>query len=135
MGNRRRYERYSYWGAGELIVRDRAGRLERRKAIIRSVSKRGLGAHLVGDAAQGLSRGDQLVVRLPGFGGLLELPGKIAWTDRSGQPPAPCSIGIHLFVDIVPAATRRLFASWLSDAITRHQGPPASAAHAGRGCG
>lgn len=105
-------------------MRDRAGRSERRKAIIRSVSKCGLGAHLVGDAAERLSSGAQVVVRLPGFGGLLELPGKIVWTDRSGQPPAPCCIGIQLFVDIVPASTRRLFAAWLNEAIMRHPGPP-----------
>jgi hypothetical protein len=126
MGNRRRYERFSCWGTGELIVRDRAGRPERRKAIIRSVSKRGLGAHLLGDAAERLSTGVQVVVRLPGFGGLLELPGKIVWSERSREPPALCCIGIVLFVDIVPASTRRLFASWLSDAITRHHVPPVS---------
>jgi hypothetical protein len=130
MGNRRRYERFSYSGTGELIVRDRAGRPERCKATIRSVSKRGLGAHLDGAAAERLSRGVQVVVRLPGFGGLLELPGKIAWSDRSGQPSASCCVGILLFVDIVPAATRRLYAAWLDDAIARHHGPPVSAAAA-----
>ena len=42
---------------------------------------------------------------LPGFGGLLDLPGTIAWSDRRSEPAAFGRIGIVLFVDIVPTGS------------------------------
>lgn len=101
------------------MVRDRAGRTVRRKLVIRSVSERGLGAHLLGEAAEHLPSGTQVVVRLPGFGALLELPGRIVWSDRIGEQPTIVRVGIVLFVDIVPAATRRLYGAWLAAIAAR----------------
>ena len=119
MGTKRRYKRFSHWGGGELMVRDRAGRTDRRKLIIRSVSERGLGAHLLGEAAEQLPSGTQVLVRLPGFGALLDLPGRIVWSDRWGEPPTFGRVGIVLFVEIVPAATRRLYGAWLAAIASR----------------
>jgi PilZ domain len=124
MGNRRQFERFSHWCIGELIARDRTGRPDRRKVVIRSVSERGLGAHLLGDAAVPIARGTQVIVRLPGFGGLLEVPGRVVWSDRRGPAPAPLCVGIALFLEIVPSATRRLFTAWFADAAARRQEPP-----------
>jgi hypothetical protein len=106
------------------MVRDRAGRTARRKLIIRSVSERGLGAHLLGEAAEQLPSGTQVLVRLPGFGALLELPGRIVWSDRRGEAQSVGRIGIALFVEIVPAATRRLYGAWLAAIASRQPASP-----------
>lgn len=96
--------------------------------IVRSVCNRGLGVHVLGEAAGQLATGTQIFVRLPGFGSLLELPGRIVWSDRKSEPAAFGRIGIVLFVEIVPAATRSLFATWLTDAASRQQRQPVPSA-------
>lgn len=83
------------------------------------MSERGLGAHLLGDAAVPIARGTQVVVRLPGFGGLLEVPGRVVYSDRRGPAPTHVCVGIALFLEIAPAATRRLFAAWFADVAAR----------------
>jgi hypothetical protein len=108
-------------GPGELVAR---GPGRRHAITIRSISANGLGAELLSASAAELPRGASITVLLAARNDTIELPGQIAWSVHGERPASTGAVGVRLFVELAPAATRRLFATWLEEIAAGASGDP-----------